>query len=130
MHVYHSAHGGWLRLEPTPAAPGAMVDGDDSLAGRFQQGVDWFESLWSNYVLEMDRRRQRDAIYEPAVRAVSKAVRQLSDPAWWRALGASIADALHLGALSTLGRWLAAALAVAALAVPVVLLRRRLRARW
>ncbi len=124
------AHGGWLRLEPTPAAPGALVEGNDSLAGGFRRGVDWFESLWSNYVLEMDRRRQRDAVYQPAARMVAKAFRRLSDPAWWRAAWQQVADMLRLEALGALGRWLLAAVGVAAAAGIVVLLRRRLRGRW
>ena len=32
--------GAWLRLEPTPAGPGALVADDASLAGRLRRGLD------------------------------------------------------------------------------------------
>jgi transglutaminase-like putative cysteine protease len=79
--------GGWLRLDPTPAAREDQTTGFvGSVFRRIGQAVDWLESLWANYVLEMDRQRQREAVYQPVVRAVRSAIRSLRDPQWWCAL--------------------------------------------
>jgi len=122
--------GAWLRLEPTPAGPGALVADDASLAGRLRRGLDRLGELWSSYVLEMDRRRQQHAVYEPVVRAVSRLFERLRDPTWWQGLGAKIAALLHLSALGAIGGWLAAVLIVMAAAAAAILLRRRVRAVW
>jgi len=124
------AGGAWLRLEPTPAGPGALVADDTSLAGRLRRGLDRFGELWSDYVLEMDQRRQRHAVYEPVVRAASRLFERLRDPAWWQGLGARIAAVLHLSALGAIGGWLAAILIVTAAAAVAIFLRRRVRAGW
>ncbi|MBN2475315.1 MAG: DUF3488 domain-containing protein [Pirellulales bacterium] len=89
------ACGGWLRLEPTPAGaamPDAMPSMTERIADRFQ----WLQSLWADYVIEMDRQRQRDAIYQPTVRVIKAAIRNLRDPGWWRGLAGKLAAALHL----------------------------------
>jgi len=124
------AGGAWLRLEPTPAGPGALVADDTSLAGRLRRGLDRLGELWSSYVLEMDQRRQQHAVYEPVVRAVSQVFERLRDPAWWQGLGAGIAAALHLSALGAIGGWLAVALIVVAAGAAAVLLHRRVRSVW
>jgi len=124
------AAGAWLRLEPTPAAPGALVGEDTSLAGRLRRGFDRLGELWSEYVLEMDRRRQQHAVYQPVARTISRLSDRLRDPAWWRAVGAKLAGLLHLSALGAIGGWLATLLIVAAVAGAAVLLRRRVCAVW
>ena len=57
------AGGAWLRLDPTPAAVA------DRPATRpwasSQQGLNWIDSLWADYVMEMDRQRQNEAVYRP-----------------------------------------------------------------
>jgi len=108
------AGGGWLRLEPTPAGAG-MLETSPTLTERLGKQFQWLQSLWANYIVEMDRQRQREAIYEPALRAVKNAIQKLRDPDWWGGLAAAIGDALHL---PQLGRspwfWLWAALALLA----------------
>ncbi len=89
--------GGWLRLDPTPAAGDSAATGTvAAIIDRVNRAVDWLETLWSNYVIEMDRGRQRQAIYQPVVRAVRKAIRNLRDPQSWRGLGEKIGWALDI----------------------------------
>ena len=77
--------GGWLRLDPTAASFGDAAPAGAWLApvGKLFQRI---EFLWANYVMEMNRFRQRRAIYEPLVRSMRSAVRSLRDPNWWRGL--------------------------------------------
>ncbi|MCX7428123.1 MAG: DUF3488 and transglutaminase-like domain-containing protein [Planctomycetia bacterium] len=76
-------NGGWLRLDPTPGSdddPGAV----ETALAPVGRGLDWFDSIWNNYVMEMDRSRQRRAIYQPVVRWCKDTWRRLADPEWWR----------------------------------------------
>ena len=58
--------GAWLRLDPTPAA-----DADAGLLVRkIGAAADWIESFWSDYVMDMDRQRQNEAIYAPLFKAI------------------------------------------------------------
>ncbi len=72
---------GWVRLDPTPAVE------EQRLYNPWLQPLRvaslWMEQLWSDYVLEMDRPRQHEAVYQPVVRAVKRAYGALTDPAWW-----------------------------------------------
>ncbi len=74
------AHGAWLRLDATPAAEG------DSL-GAWRHGLTaalgWLDFLWGRYVLDMDSRRHREAIYAPIVQGLKQAAANLVSPAWW-----------------------------------------------
>ncbi len=89
--------GGWLRLDPTPAAGATQAGGTfAAIFRRAKKAADWLESLWANYVLEMDRERQSEAIYRPLVRAARKAIRNLRDPEWWRGLLEQIGWALDI----------------------------------
>ena len=36
--------------------------------------MDWLDSAWSNYVVELDCQRQRDAIYQPIAKAAHEPV--------------------------------------------------------
>lgn len=128
--------GGWLRLDPTPAAGAAEAGGPlAAIFARIKVGVDWLESLWADYVLEMDRRRQRDAIYRPVIRAVRDAVRKLRDPDWWRELLGKMGQALNIARPGAAGGyWLLLVLIVLAGLLVVVLvgwlLVRGLRRLW
>ncbi len=79
--------GGWLQLDPTPwtEIAGEQAAGP-SLGQRFEQAANWVQSIWSNYVLEMDRQRQQETVYEPLARFSRQAIRDLRDPQWWRGL--------------------------------------------
>ncbi|MHC4402804.1 MAG: transglutaminase TgpA family protein [Planctomycetota bacterium] len=80
--------GGWVRLDPTPLDSGGLA-----VMSRLVEGMgDWFEwlnSLWSTYVMGMDRSRQQEAIYRPLVDSVMKTGRQLTSRRWW---GSALSD--------------------------------------
>jgi hypothetical protein len=88
------SHGGWLRLDPTPVAPGgvAMVGIVEEVESWFQ----WLRSVWQRDVLGMTQTRQHELIYGPLASGAQAAVRSLADPDWWR------------GVLQDAGRGLAA----------------------
>lgn len=79
--------GAWLRLDPTP--PG-REGGTLLRAITTSKYFDWLDYLWNNYVLEMDRPRQRDVIYRPVVGAMRDLADALTDPAWWRSVWARL----------------------------------------
>ena len=130
------AAGGWLRLDPTPAASAAPVS---SLVDRVGHAFDWLDFLWANYVMEMDRPRQQEAVYRPLVASIKEAGRRLADPAWWRSVLGNLGAALRTGFRNlTDGRWfswrgalvtVAALLLLASASCGLRLLVRRLRVR-
>lgn len=73
--------GAWLRLDPTPA--GATNSGN-SLLAAMRKSVGGLNFAWSNYVMDMDQSRQRQAIYDPLADSIKQIARRLSDPAWWK----------------------------------------------
>ena len=120
-----SQEGGWLRLDPTPAAA------EDIAAGwfkPFRQGLDWLDYAWSNYVVELDCNRQRDAVYQPISRLLRKAWQEATDVRRWRRWFAAVAAGLRLDRFRGLPGWLLATMALlpaaAVLAGAVWLLRR------
>ena len=100
------SEGGWLRLDPTPAADIGTIGADSSTWGQWQSRLHRFQSAWDDYVVEMDRQRQREAVFQPMIRAVRKAASNVIDPQWWRAWAGRIGDALVVSAWSSLGGWL------------------------
>jgi transglutaminase-like putative cysteine protease len=108
-----SQEGGWLRLDPTP---GAAHDKAAGWLTPFRQGLDWLDFAWSNYVVELDCKRQRDAIYQPISRMLRKAWQEATDLGRWRARFHAVAAALHLDQLRGIPGWLTAAVALLALA--------------
>jgi transglutaminase-like putative cysteine protease len=80
-------NGAWLRLEPTPGA--VEVVAQDASLTLWDQIVEWknySQRLWSDYVLGLNARRQRESIYKPVVESVSQTVQALKDPRTWRRL--------------------------------------------
>ena len=127
-------NGGWLRLDPMPA--GANEVHEDWLS-PLRSGADWLESIWSNYVVELDCQRQRDAIYKPIAEAAKRAWRAVADPSRWRAIFNSVSVALYLDHLGREVRWVL--LGLLGLTLAAVLagggwtlwrLVRRLHAAW
>ncbi len=60
-----SAAGGWLTLDPTPAAEDAWDYDRGDLMNMIADLGDYLRHLWSNYVVGLNAERQRDAIYRP-----------------------------------------------------------------
>ncbi len=74
------AAGGWLRLEPTPGALGRAEDRTaDSVIEQIERRFHWLQDLWADYVMEMDRKRQREAIYRPLIRGAGAIFQMLRD---------------------------------------------------
>ncbi len=126
--------GGWLRLDPTPAG---FANERVTWFTPIRRTMDWLDSAWSNYVVELDCQRQRDAIYQPIAKAAENLWREATSPRRWRAMFNSLSVALYLNRLSREVAWLL--LGVAGLVVAAVLaaagwlmarLGRRLLARW
>jgi len=66
-----AGEGAWVRLDPTPSGDFAA----SSLAvspwrQKFNDSVDYMQLLWSEYVLGLNEKRQRKAIYEPILNAL------------------------------------------------------------
>lgn len=78
------AAGGWLRLDATPAGQAGQAEAGTPWLDRVGRSLGWFQSLWNNYVMEMDRSRQREAIYQPLAESIKETAKRLADPQWWR----------------------------------------------
>lgn len=58
--------GGWLRLDPTPGANAEAIEApDQSLVGRMDDALDYAQLLWSDYIMGLTAKRQRESIYKP-----------------------------------------------------------------
>ena len=110
VELWPWSRGAWLQLDPTPASGDGPEDARGWLAA-LRRAQDWLDSAWSNYVVELDYRRQREAIYRPVAQALQGMMRRLSDPGWWRAKWKAVAAALHVDQLSGVADWLMAAFA-------------------
>jgi transglutaminase-like putative cysteine protease len=95
--------GAWLRLDATP--PSAEIAGHSAL-DKARQGLNWIDSLWSDYVVEMDRQRQEEAVYQPLVAAIRAACRKLCSAAWWGDKLRGAGNLLNLSRWNGLGGWL------------------------
>jgi transglutaminase-like putative cysteine protease len=107
--------GGWVRLDPTPA--GAAAAERRSWLSPIRRAQDWVDAAWSNYVMELDCQRQRDAIYQPIAKFVKDLWREAANPRRWRSMFNSLAVAMYLDHLGREVQWLLAAVAAALLAV-------------
>lgn len=87
-------HGAWLRLDATPSSQETSPTA--SLMARIGGWFDWLNFAWTSYVMEMDRPRQRVAIYQPVADALRALVRNVADPEWWRSWARRVADFLGL----------------------------------
>ena len=96
--------GAWLRLDPTPGSRDLLAGGKD--LSKWQQGLNWINSLWSDYVMEMDRQRQQEAIYQPAIKAIKDLAHNMFTRKWWRSVLDKIGNALNLRQWNGLGSWL------------------------
>jgi hypothetical protein len=127
-------NGAWLRLDPTPAG---AANERTTWFTPIRQKLDWLESAWSNYVVELDMERQREAIYGPIVAGLLSAWEAVTDVNNWRAMFNSVAVAMYVDHLSHEAR--GALLGLAAITAAAMLLGlmwllwrlgRRLSARW
>ena len=124
--------GAWLRLDPTPAA---AEQPSASLLARIGGLFGDLNFAWTNYIVEMDRPRQRQAIYAPVADALRRMGQAVTDVSWWKAKWDQIVAAWDLGRLRNLQRWaswhgLGDMLIAALLAVVIYASLRWLYRRW
>jgi transglutaminase-like putative cysteine protease len=129
-------NGGWLRLDPTPAARDLGLEGGGSLWSRMDSYLSWLDYVWSSYVMDMDKPLQEEAIYNPLVTALRTVWNKLTDVEFWRSLLGALGDyfenALARLAGGRLMSWRGLLAATAVLAGATLLysrLRRLLRRR-
>ena len=78
-----SEYGGWLQLEPTPESE---ANSQTTWYNPITKSMQWFDSVWSYYVVELNYERQRKAIFQPIVDAFTFLYQWLSDSHNWRSL--------------------------------------------
>jgi transglutaminase-like putative cysteine protease len=76
-------NGVWYRLDPTPISNDGSSEANELLL-PLAQLMNWFDSTWNKYVMEMDRSRQKTAIYQPIVNWLKGGYAKVTDPEWWR----------------------------------------------
>jgi len=76
--------GAWLRLDPTPGTDADELGAAGRLLAAAGAGIDWLQYVWNNYVMEMDRSRQRQAIYQPLVDWVKGTYDRVTSLDWWK----------------------------------------------
>jgi hypothetical protein len=99
------AAGGWLRLDATPGTGEGETILKASMFDWLRHGFRWLQSLWVDYVVEMDQERQRDEIYQPVFRAVVGVFRRLFNLGWWRSLAEEIGEAMGFFRWGRTGGW-------------------------
>lgn len=73
--TYISPGGGWLRLEPTlGAADDADADYERGFMDVVDDMLDHARTLWTDYILGLTARRQRESIYAPVTEGTDSAV--------------------------------------------------------
>ncbi len=120
-----------------PRPPGPATKGRTG-SRRSAEKLDWLESAWSNYVVELDvQTSARRHLRADRQRTADVHGEEATSPSRWRAMFNSVAVALYLDHLNREARWallgLAAIVAAAMLLGAVWLLwrmGRRLTARW
>jgi transglutaminase-like putative cysteine protease len=127
-------HGGWLRLDPTPAGEVGTQAAERTMWGAWQGRWHGLERYWDKYIVDMDRIKQRESVYEPIFRATRKLTGKLFDSQWWRGVAASLWASLAAMLRSGMMGWLFGVLVLMALViVPVTVawwLVRRVRRLW
>ncbi len=83
--------GAWLRLDATPDS---VLAAGPAGSNPVEKAFSWLEGFWTSYVMDMDRPRQREAVYQPLVDWAKTAGQNLTDPDWWWGLLANLARAL------------------------------------
>ncbi len=83
------SEGAWLRLDPTPLAEALQ---EQPLLPRLVRAI---HRIWANYVLELDRLRQTEAIYKPILETVQALVDRVRDPSWWSGLASRLWEGIQ-----------------------------------
>lgn len=126
-------NGGWLRLDPTPAARDLGLEDGGSAWSRLDRYLSWLDYVWSSYVMDMDRPLQERAIYDPVINALTSLWKRATDAEFWRSLFGSLGHFFDdtFGRLTggRLPSW-SGLLILLVLLVAAILVYRRLRRGW
>jgi hypothetical protein len=77
--------GAWLVLDPTEGTQESSTAlGGGRFLARVWQYIDYGQVLWTNYVVGLNFKRQRQGIYEPLAQGVSAAVDNIISPQIWQ----------------------------------------------
>ena len=113
-------HGGWLRLDPTPAADVGTQAAQRTLWGAWQGRWHGLERYWDKYIVDMNYIKQRESVYNPISQATRNLASRLFDPHWWTGLAARLWASLAATLRSGMIGWLFGVVAlIAILLVPV-----------
>ena len=127
-------HGGWLRLDPTPAGEVGTQAAERTMWGAWQGRWHGLQRSWDKYIVDMDRKKQRESVYEPISRATRNLTSKVFNPHWWRELAAGLWASLAAMFRSGIMGWLfGVVVLIAIVIVPVTLgwwLARRLAWLW
>lgn len=69
--------GGWLRLDPTPAGQGSNAGSD--LRTQSDQGIDYVNRVWSDYVLNGRQRAEENSMYGPLGESTKQTYDRISE---------------------------------------------------
>ncbi len=122
--------GAWLRLDPTP---GDNVIAQSVAISPWRQQIndtmDYMQLLWSEYVLGLNEKRQRKAIYEPIQNAFRTLREQIFSPEVWSARWSAIRERLQ-GNVFTQENVRDSVIAIAVLTIGFYALRFLFRLCW
>lgn len=90
--------GGWLRLDPTPAADQQQaVAATEGWMWHLKAIQDYLQHLWKDYVLGLNSQRQRQLIYRPLVETTSAGFRgTVLNLHWWKMFRQTLVEYLGL----------------------------------
>ncbi len=114
-------HGGWLRLDPTPAAEVGTQAAQRTMWGAWRGRWHSLQRFWDKYIVDMDRNKQRESVYQPISRATRNLASNLLNPHWWKELAASLWASLATMLGSGMIGWLfGVVVLIAVLVVPMM----------
>jgi len=75
----------WLTLDPTQGTQeSSMAARHQGFLARLRQSIDYGQVLWTNYVIGLNFKRQRQGIYDPLAQGVSAAVDNIVSRQVWQ----------------------------------------------
>ena len=103
LHGETSSDGAWMRVDPSPLDTEPLLTFvGANIFDRLGQVTDYMQMLWNDYILGMDTRRQREAIYKPLMdRTLAAFTDYLFDAEWRRVFFGELISKLGLESLSS-----------------------------
>jgi hypothetical protein len=100
--------GVWVRFDPTPMSDAEQEEEDaEGFVAQFKKFRDYFELLWTDYILGLDYERQRETIYRPIWNETISLFRDvLFSGKWWRTFGGELIDKMGMNSWQSFrARW-------------------------